>query len=505
MRELILKRAFYILNSAWRKRYAIITPIVIMPILALIIGLSTPKKYQTAATILIQEPAIQNPFLKDLMVETNLKKRMEALNALVHSRHILTEVAVKQGLIDEDEEDNSKVDTIIANLSKSLKISLIGNELVRINYEASDISGMVDTLNLIALRFVERVIAPQRYSIYKSRDFLKKELEERRKTLIDSEDNLARYKSEYASELPELHARNVIRLTQIKDAMAERETALKGAKARYKNLKERVSQTNPIIGRIEEKIISMMGELAVLRARYTDQHSSIRALKRKIKSLEDERANTLSKSENIKLDDLERLWDRASMIESDNGQTPLLIEQLKQLQSVESEIQGLEQEVEALNQEFEENENKVRNYGSHEKEINNLEREITVNRKIYEDLSRRLQLAQVTGALGKFEETDRVKMIDPPFEPTHPINLSLSLYMIIGLISGVLVGASLAISLEIISTKLYSTDQFERILKTPVLGRITLQKAPGYDIKTGFLDLKILTNKYSNKTEAFLS
>lgn len=493
MRDLVLKRLFYVANAAWRQRYVIALPMLVMPILGLIIGITTPRKYETATTILVQEPSMQNPFLKDLMVETNLKKRMDALNALVHSRHILTEVAVKQGMINEDEKDPVKADMAISTLSRALKVSLIGNELVRIEYEAPKTEGMVDTLNLVAVRFVERVIAPQRYSIYKSRDFLEKELKERETDLLEAEAKLATYKSDFASELPELHARNVIRLTQIKDALAERQTALKGAQARYMNLRERVSQTNPVIGRLEEKIVGMMGELAVLRARYTDQHSEIRALKRKIKSLEEERARTIASSEKINIEDLERLWDRASMIESDNGEAPLLVEQLKQLQSVENEIQGLEEEVKALEAEFEANNLKVRNFGEHEKEITNLDRDIVVKRKIYEDLASRHQLAEVTGALGKFEESDRVKMIDPPFEPTKPSNYPLILYVFAGFVSGGFLGVSLGTVLAIADTRIYTAEKMVSILGTTVIGRIPLQQVHGFDALTGLLDLEVIT------------
>ncbi|PCJ96216.1 MAG: capsule biosynthesis protein [Zetaproteobacteria bacterium] len=492
MRDLVFKRLFYITNAAWRQRYVIVLPILIMPILGIIIGATTPRKFKTITTILIQEPSMQNPFLKDLMVETNLKKRMEALTALVHSRHILTEVAVKRGMIKENEEDPYKKEDEISKLSKALKVTLIGNELVRIEYEAPKAEGMVDTLNLIALRFVERIIAPQRYSIYKSRDFLKKELEKRDIDLLKAEESLATYKSDFASELPELHARNVIRLTQIKDALSSHQTALKGAQARYNNLRKRVSQTNPVIGRLEEKIVNMMGELAVLRASYTDHHSKIRALIRKIKSLENERARTLSSNQKINIGDLERLWDRASMIQTDKGEAPLLVEQLKQLQAVENEIQGLEEEVRALKKEFEDNNLKVRNFGKHEKEITILKRDITVKRKIYEDLASRHQLAEVTGALGKFEESDRVKMIDPPFKPTKPSNYPIILYVIAGVIAGGLLGCGLGAILEVADTRIYTTDKLTKILNAPVIGRIPLQRVHGFDALTGLLDLEAI-------------
>ncbi|WP_343563405.1 GumC family protein [Kiloniella sp. b19] len=491
MRNLVFKRLFYILHSAWRRRYLIVVPILLMPLAGLAVGLLTPNKYKTFATILIQEPSMQNPFLKDLMVETNLKKRMEALTALVHSRHILTEIAIKQGMIAEKEEDLAKKEQAIATLSKAFKVSLIGNELVRIEYEAPQAEGMVDTLNLVALRFVERVVAPQRYSIFKSRDFLQTEMVQRETDLLEAEQRLATYKSEFASELPELHARNVIRLSQIKDLLSDRQTVLQGARARYSNLRERLSQTNPVVGQIEEQIVSLMGELAVLRSRYTDQHSSIRGLLRKISALETERARALQSNPDISREDLKRLWDRASTIKSSSEEAPLLVEQLKKLQSVENEIQGLEQEVSGLETEYTEIETKVRSYGKHEREITNLERDLNVKRQIYEDLASRHQLAQVTGALGKFEEADRVKMIDPPFKPTAPSNLPLFVYIIIGLIAGKFLGISLATISEIVSRQVYATESFETLMGAPVIGRLPLQRPRGFDPKTGQLDLEL--------------
>ena len=114
----------------------------------------------------------------------------------------------------------------------------------------------------------------------------------------------------------------------------------------------------------------------------------------------------------------------------------------------------MEQEVAALETEFESNNLKVRSYGVHEKEITNLDRDIVVKRKIYEDLASRHQLAEVTGALGKFEEGDRVKMIDPPFEPTKPSNYPLFVYLIAGAMAGGFLGCGLGAVLEVADTRI---------------------------------------------------
>ena len=59
---------------AWRRRYLIVIPLLVFPVLAFIAGRMTPKTYEAQATILVQETAKLNPFLNDLAVGPNLKE-----------------------------------------------------------------------------------------------------------------------------------------------------------------------------------------------------------------------------------------------------------------------------------------------------------------------------------------------------------------------------------------------------------------------------------------------
>ena len=252
MREVILRRGLYLMTSAWRRRYLIAVPILIMPVIGLMVGILSPKKYETYTTILIQEAAKQNPFLKDLTVETNLRERMAALQALLHSRHVLAEVAFKIGLINK-ETPGEEVGQRVAELSRNLKATLIGEDLVKITYEANEPGDMAETLRHVSVRFVERIIAPERSSIKNSESFLGVELTRRKAELDIAEKNLADYKTEFAGELPELHSRNVNRLGNLKESLSQIKTQLDGARAAWKDLRSRLFKTNPVVGKIEQR------------------------------------------------------------------------------------------------------------------------------------------------------------------------------------------------------------------------------------------------------------
>ena len=95
-----------LLTAAWRRRYLIVTPMLILPVLGGIAGHFAPKTYETKMTILIQEPGKLNPFLEDLSVKTNLKERMPALSSLLTSRHVMQSVAADLGMIHPDSKES---------------------------------------------------------------------------------------------------------------------------------------------------------------------------------------------------------------------------------------------------------------------------------------------------------------------------------------------------------------------------------------------------------------
>jgi len=463
-------RFHLIFSGAWRRRYMIIVPIAILPIIGLCVGLGSPKQYSSHTSMLIQETAKMNPFLADFAVSSMLNERMDALQTLLHSRHILGTVAKDIELVSKST-PAIEVDSIIAKLSSSLSVSLSGKDLIRINHTSTSPLKMRETLKSVSKIFLDQLLAPERSSIRDSDRFLKQHLQERRVELETSEASLARFKSDNATELPELHLSNITRLTQLKQRLSERLSELAGAKKSLGGLDRQLSKTNPVVGTIEEKIISIRGDLALLRARYTDNHSLIKGALRNLRRLEHERQNILSKP--TQSFDAEKLWDIASSasISKDNHQ-PLLISQLDNLQRARSKVIALGEETKALTKMISELEKRTRNYGANEQKLLKLERDLKVKGEFYNDLLQRHEMARVTGSLGVFEQEKRVKVIDRPFTPTSPSNLPITYFVVAGLLGGLLLGCGMALLLEITDSTIRTREQIETLLGVPVLSRI---------------------------------
>jgi len=210
----ITHKAFNILSGAWRRRYVIALPIIILPLLGLVVGVFSPKHYSSHTSMLIQETAKMNPFLEDLAVSSMLKERMAALQTLLHSRHILGAVAEERFYVTADTTPE-EYDEIIIELSNDLSVKLAGKDLIRIDLKSRQPDGMKETLEAVSRHFIEQLLAPERSSMKDSSFFLAEQLNRRRFDLDESELTLAEFKDQHSAELPELHLANITRLAHL--------------------------------------------------------------------------------------------------------------------------------------------------------------------------------------------------------------------------------------------------------------------------------------------------
>lgn len=473
-----LTRKFHsILAGGWRQRYVIVVPILLMPPLGGLVGSVTPERYQNHTTILLQEPSKFNPLLSDLAISARLEERYQGLKAMLLSRHILSKVAQDLGRIDKDSGDAER-DRAINSLKGSLSVAMIGDDMIKLTHTAGSNGEMKRVLELVSKHFQAQLLAPEMSAVAKSERFLDQQIKSLGAQIEEAEQGIAEYKSAHFASLPQMHAGNVQRLKDLEQRLAEKQSELAGAEEEVESFKRQFQRTNPVIGHLEEQIVQTQSDLAVLRARYTDNHSRVQAAIRKIERLEQERQHVLSQAQ-FKPGDSDRLWDlatgsgmRSLKGDESGGLQTLLITQLDSFQSARTRFDGLTREVERLQEVVEELRASTVHFGESEKEYKDLTRNIEVKRNLYEELLRRRERARVTGSLGLFEFENRIKVIDEPFTPTYAVNLPLVIYVIGGLFAGGGLGVGLAVILELIDGSIRSRRVMEEIASAPVLTRV---------------------------------
>lgn len=470
----IIFNLHYIASSAWRYRYLIVLPTIILPIIGLVIGLTSARQWQTHTTILVQESSKINPFLQDWSVTTNLKERFAALDTLLHSRHVLLEVATDLELLSENPTDAEK-DSLVAELSPSLAVKLIGKDLVKLVYTTQNVDNIAEILEAVSQKFLQNLLAPEVTSMQESEVFLEQQLFQRKQQLQAAEKKLSDFKRLHSSELPGLFDASNNRLAEMKKSLEQHKTLLAGAKAAKLSIRIKLAQVDPVVTRLEETMVGVKNELVVLRSRYTDGHSKIQAALRQLKQLEYERSLRAQNTSKLTDKDLERLWEIAgvSNLNTENNEaSPLLISQLKALQSAESRVVQFSEEIKSIQRQITRMQSSIADFGEVERNLVALQRDLSVQQNLYTDLLTRAEKARVTSALGRFEQPQRIKIIDKPYRPSRPINLPAFLFVIGGLLGGLGVGCGLAMAAHLMDTSVRRRDSVERLTQTTVICRI---------------------------------
>ncbi|WP_261902587.1 GumC family protein [Vibrio fortis] len=461
-------RLLHILYGAWRQRYVIIIPMLILPVIGLLVANLTPKKYDSHTSMLIQETAKMNPFLEDIAVSTMLKDRINALKTLLHSRHVLYSVAKELELIDSSM-SSIEQEQIINDLSQRLMVTQLGKDFLKISLTSDTPDRMEETLTSVSEHFIAQLLAPERSSIEDSSNFLAIHIEKRREALDEAEQALALYRNNNIESTPEIQSQSLNRLAALKQSLSEKEAEMAGVKKSLGSMDQQLSRTNPVIGKIEDQIIDIRSELTLLQAKYTNKHSAVQAKLRELERLESERKTLLEmKQPNLNSD---QLWDIASSntFNDVSELQPLLVTQLHSLQLVRARFESLKEETKSLKTMIFELENKANNFGQNAKEMYRLQRDVQIKRQLYDELVERYEMAQLTGSLGVFEQNKRVKIIDLPYTPSIPSNMPSFIFVIAGLIAGIGFGIGLAILFELFDSSVKGSAQVEEVLGVPVV------------------------------------
>lgn len=460
------------MSRAWSFRYLIAALLVVTPILGFGVGVVRPKHFESTMTVLIQESAKHNPFLEDLAVETRVGDRIAALQALLHSRHVLLGVATDLGWVSE-ETDNLERERILENLSAALKMRLVGDELVELRYRQKKPAEIDKVLIAVAQRFMDKVLAPERSSITGSQKFLTEQIMQSEAALTEAEAQLAVFKSKHAASMPELHTGNVRRLAEMRMALSEKSTALEGAEARYKALLERLAQNNPIVAQVEQQIVQISADLATLRSRYTELHSAVQAAERKLSRLRSERDAMLMNAPELTEAEIEKIWTAAAQSATpETGLQILLVSQIESLHDAKVQVIDLRRQREILEREVETLDKLVVRFGEIETQLERLQSDVAVKREVHASLKQRAEMAQVTGALGRFEAPERVKVIDHPTIPTHPVGLPPLIYAIAGLFISIFGAIGLIAASEVVDDSFRTSADLVRLSDLPVLVRV---------------------------------
>jgi uncharacterized protein involved in exopolysaccharide biosynthesis len=480
-----IKRLIYLaLYALYSRAKLFAVPLIIVPIVVFILAVTAQKQYTNHATILIEESSLLNPFLDELSFSFELSNRMAALRTLVISRKVLSSVAKEANLIPEGAPPN-QIDLIQRKLGQGLSLSLVGDELVRIHLKWHDPTQMKSILEKVVEKFIERLLAPTKASLDTSELFFYQQLDALRAELEQSEDDLAKFKVKYSDTLPDVLNSNRQMLDKLINDKQQKFVVLSGAQAKLKALASKLGQANPILGRLEEKIIRTESDLSLLKTRYTDRHSKVIEKTRELANLKTRQQTLLNHGTELDVNNLDKLWQMANTLSSSpNGESTVLVSQILALEEAKNMVKQHKEEFEMISEQVGELSQRLLTTSDIEKKLRKLERDYDVKQSLYKDMLSRYEMAKVTGKLVKYEGPDKVKTIERAYSPTKAINTALSVSVVLGVVLGIFTGFACVFVATLCDSHLKDLSTIEKLSAQPVLTVLPIIRLNQDDIVT---------------------
>jgi len=458
------------MEAGWRRRYLICVPIVLMIPLGLMAARMAPKTYEAKTIILLQEPSTGNPFLDDFAIGLKLKDRIGALRSLLRSEHILRGVLREMGRID-DNAAPAQVALEVRKLSQAVSVELAGNNLIELRLSGGQPEGMGALLKAISDRFLDQLLSPAKSRLEATRTFLKQQMTDQRAHLDQLEDRLAALRDRHGEDIPALISAETRQIERLESDLRAARAQLTAARMDVEAAQRKLVSANPAIEELDDRIAEARGELALLSARYTQTHSRVQSVEQRLDQLEDEREKVVAQIQTPAAADTQTA--------STGPPAEISAKQLSDLQEARASAAAKSQIVMDLETELVEAREALRALEPVRTREAALKADVEQARKRHDALRERYEDASISYALGRFQEPERVKVIDPPADPKAPVTPPGIIYLVASLFGGVSLGIGLAVVMELLDQRLRAARDFAALTQAPVVARLPrLHDAP---------------------------
>ncbi len=458
------------MEAGWRRRYLICVPIVLMIPLGLLAARMAPKTYEAKTILLLQEPSTANPFLDDFAIGLNLKDRIGALRSLLRSEHILLGVLRERDVI-ADNAAPAEVALEVRNLAAAVSVELAGNNLIELRLSGGNPEGMGALLQAISDRFLDQLLSPAKSRLEATRTFLQEQMRDQRAHLDRLEDRLAALRNQYGEDIPALVAAKTRQIERLESDLRSARAQLTAARLDVEAAQRKLISGNPAVEELDRRIAEARGELALLSARYTASHSKVQSVEQRLSQLEQERAQVVAR--------LDKGQASATQTASTDALAEVPAAQLTNLQDARARASARAQVVADLQAEIDEERAALRRLEPIRARADALKADVAQARGRYDALRERFEDASISYALGRFQEPERVKVIDPPADPKAPVTPPSIIYLVAGIFAGVSLGLGLATVMELLDQRLRAARDFAGSTNAPVVARLPRLGDPG--------------------------
>jgi polysaccharide chain length determinant protein (PEP-CTERM system associated) len=467
------------LEAAWRRRWVIVAPFVLLTLATIGISMVLPDRYRAEATLLIVPQRVPENYVKPT-VTTRLDERLRSIGQQILTRTQLERIMQEFNLYPEERRTMIMEDVIEMMKTRDIDIGpprggAAGTFTVAFE-AANPRTAMIVTERLASL-FIRQNLEDRSAFAEQTDQFLESQLEESRRKLKEHEAKLEAFKRENPGRMPEEMQANQMALTsgqgqlqalqetiyRDRDRQLMLQQMINDAKAQLAALQSTVDTSAPAVSQSAARQLEAAKQaLRIMSQTKRPDHPDIRAQQRLIRDLEQKAA----------AEALQQPVSATAPPASSPGEAALR----SKINEMQAEHDQIERRL-ATKQESEKQllaginaaRERLGSIPSVSTKLTELTRDYTTLQAQYQSLLAKSQEAKIAANMERREIGEQFKIIDPPRLPPRPASPNRPRMNMLGSALGLAIGLALAMLLEYRDTSLRSEEDVLLTVSLPVL------------------------------------
>jgi polysaccharide chain length determinant protein (PEP-CTERM system associated) len=470
-----------VLEIAWRRKWLIVLPFVVVATATAIQSRMTPNRYRSETVILVVPQRIPENYVRST-VTSRIEDRLQSIGQEILSRTFLEKVILDFNLYVEARKTGVMENVVDAMRQNDIKVEPVKGDAFRISYVSGDPQKAMQVTDRLASLFIEANRRDREKLADGTNQFLENQLEDARRRLAEHEKKVEEYKRRYSGELPTQVESNlqVIQNTQLQvqavvdsiDRDRDRRLVLERSIADLAAADTRTERPPAAAapgGEPIDELETARRTLRELELRLTAAHPDVIRAKRQVRDLEAKAAATTRVPAAAPA-----AAATAPPVGGDATRQARLRNLQVELNNVDRQITARETEEKRLRGIITSYQARVEAAPARESELIALTRDYTTLEKVYQTLLTKGEDSKVAANLERRQAGEQFRILDPARVPERPFSPNRMRMNLMGALAGLAIGLGLAALIEYRDTTLRTDDDVVTSIGLPVLAMIPM-------------------------------
>lgn len=486
MQELIAQ-AQTISRGMWKYRWPALAVAWLVGVVGAVAAFRVPERYEASARVYVDTQSILKPLMSGIAVQPNVDQQLAMLSRTLISRPNV-EKLVRMADMDLRDGSRQQQEERIDALMKSLQVQSLGRDnLYTLAYRDSDPEQAKRVVQSLVSIFVESSLGASRKDTDTAKVFINEQIRAYQTKLEEAEARLKEFRlrnielqssdgRDTATRVADLAAQLDAAKLELREAEKAREAAkaaLDAEKAQTGTLSTHslVKETAIAVAtpEVDARIEAQKRSIDLLLQRFTDEHPEVRAARRIVRDLEEQKRKEVAELRRA------ALAAETAPATGASAQSPAVLELSRMIATADVQVAALRARVGEYQARYDQARGRLKDAPRIEAEAAQLNRDYAVHRKAYDDLVARRESATMSGNLENVSGVAEFRLVDPPRVSPRPVAPNRILLLAAAMAAGIGAGLAAAFAASQLRPVFHRATDLRARFQLPLLGVVSLE------------------------------